>query len=47
MYVLQVVNVETQYVEHFMRIPYQDYPTLFKRKLREMADKPVEVDQMK
>ena len=41
------MNVETQYVGHFVRIPYQDYPAIFKKKVREMVDKPIEVDRMK
>ena len=26
---LQVVNEDTQYVSHFLRVPYSDYPTKF------------------
>ena len=45
---LQVVNVETQYVGHFMRIPYKNYPALFKKRVEdEMGHKPIEVDRMK
>jgi hypothetical protein len=44
----KVVNVETQYVGHFMRIPYKNYPALFKKRVEdEMGHKPIEVDRMK
>ena len=46
MYFTQVLNVDTQYVGHFMRIPYRDYPRVFDKELRKTYSV-IEVDEMK
>ena len=43
----QILNVDTQYVGHFLRIPYRDYPTIFEEVLREKGDCVIEVDEMR
>ena len=30
---VQVVNVDTNYVSHFLRVPYRDYPEIFQAAL--------------
>ena len=46
--VSQVLNVDTSYVAHYMRIPYRDYPGIFEKVLKgdEYRYK-IEVDEMK
>ena len=42
------MNVDTQYVGHFMKIPYRDYPTIFESALQQNEEyHKIEVDQMK
>ena len=43
----QVLNQDTHYVEHFVRVPYQDYPGTFERVLRSGQEEHVEVDELK
>ena len=38
--------MDTQYVGHFLRVPYQDYPSIFETVMAR-ADKYIEVDEMK
>lgn len=44
---IQILNVDTQYVEHFMRIPYSDYPNIFETVLMRTDEAHIEVDVMK
>lgn len=45
-YLQQVVNQNTSYVGHFVRVPYKDYPNLFKKAMLGVDDT-LEVDQMR
>lgn len=44
---IQILNVDTQYVEHFMRITYSDYPNIFETVLMSTDEVHIEVDVMK
>lgn len=41
-----MVNQNTSYVGHFVRVPYEDYPNLFKKAMLGVDDT-LEVDQMR
>lgn len=43
----QILNVDTRYVEHFMRVPYRDYPSIFEAVLMRTDEDHIEVDVMK
>ena len=43
---MQIVNKDTRYVGHFLRIPYKDYPTVFEGALL-TANDIVEVDELR
>ena len=43
---IQIVNEDTKYVGHFLRVPYKDYPTAFEKDLEE-ASYDIEVDEMR
>ena len=45
----QVVNIDEDYVSHFLRVAYQDFPSMFTARvtLEEMRGGHVEVDLMR
>ena len=45
----QVVNIDEDYISHFLRVAYQDFPTMFAARvaLEEMREGHVEVDLMR
>ena len=47
--VFQIVNENTKYVSHFLRVPYEDYPARFASIVaeKERKGKKIEVDEMR
>lgn len=46
---IQVVNMDEDYISHFLRVAYQDFPSMFAARvaLEEMRGGHVEVDLMR
>ena len=44
---MQIVNRDTRYVGHFLRVPYEDYPAVFNEALATALDRQVEVNDIR
>ena len=44
---LQIVNRDTNYVGHFVRVPYKDYPAQFQERVLDVGIESVEVDSIR